>query len=189
MNSQSFDRQLAFGKVAEGKIARWLINRCGYTVMPVYEVEMNTGKGPQIFAPRRELIAPDIFAFRGTNIRWIEAKHKTVFTWHRITQRWVTGIDLRHYQDYLEVARLNQWEVHLLFLHQSPTPDERDLPYCPGPCPTGLFSGELIYLAANENHRHANWGKSGMVYWAHEILKPLASLGEMNGYAEKTEAG
>jgi hypothetical protein len=164
------------GRVGEGRIANWLKRR-GWAVLPVYEKEVDEGKGPQLFMLDKSLIAPDMLAFKKTNVRWIEAKHKTVFTWHRITQRWCTGIDLRHYRDYLQVAELSPWPVWLLFLHERSIPDARDLQYgCPQECPTGLFGGELFYLQNNENHQHKNWGRSGMVYWAHDTLACLAPV-------------
>lgn len=169
--ARSFDKSLSFGRVGEGRIARWLMSR-GYAILPVYEKEINEGKGPQLFMLDRSLIAPDMLAFRGNeDVRWIEAKRKSVFTWHRKTERWVTGIDLKHYRNYLEVALRSPWPVYLLFLHESGDTTEG-----PGPCPTGLFGHELLWLADHENHQHANWGKGGMVYWAHEDLQHYASL-------------
>ena len=155
--------------------------------MPVYEKEIDTGKGPQLFLPGDDsLVAPDLFAFRcnevkGNTIKWIEAKHKTVFTWHRISRppRWTTGIDLRHYHDYLKVADASPWEVWLFFLHRCSTPYKRDIQHgCPKVCPTGLFVGELSVLRGCENHRSDRWAK-GMVYWAEDRLKLLASLQEV----------
>lgn len=172
-----FRQSLAFGKVGESLIANWLKRR-GYTVLPVYEKEISEGKGPQLFTPSQNLIAPDLFAFNGGTDKafWIEAKHKSAFTWHRITSRWTTGIDLKHYRDYLKVADLSPWPVWLLFLHQKG--QAKDSP--PG-CPTGLFGQELSYLRQHENHRHGNWGNGGMVYWAHTTLKKLATLEEICG--------
>jgi hypothetical protein len=111
---------------------------------------------------------------------WIEAKHKTVFSWHRNTGRWCTGIDLHHYDDYKRVQATSKRPVWLLFLHRSARPDDRDMrSNCPPRCPVGLFGSDLDYLADNENHRHENWGRHGMVYWAHDKLRLLAPLAEL----------
>lgn len=168
----NFQRNLAFGKIGESLIANWLKRR-GYTVLPVYEKEISKGKGPQLFTPNENLIAPDLFAFNGIKDRafWIEAKHKSAFTWHRISRQWLTGINLRHYYDYLKVARESPWPVWLLFLHQDG--QAKDSP--PG-CPTGLFGQELGYLQQHEHHR---WNEGGMVYWADTILEKLATLEEV----------
>ena len=175
-----FDRQLQFGKIGEGYIASWLRERKRFNVLPVYEKEIKEGKGPVLFTVDDNLIAPDLLCFRGptvigNDVRWIEAKTKSAFTWHRITQQWVTGIDLKHYHDYLEVSKLSPWPVWLLFLHLPGT--AKDTP-CGMDSPTGLFGNELGYLAEHENHRHDNWA-NGMVYWAYGTLAKLASLDDV----------
>jgi hypothetical protein len=180
----SFARQLEVGRVAEGLIASWLQAR-GTAVMPAYEIEKSHGKGPQLFSSEGEFVAPDMIAFTHEGVLWIEAKHKSVFTWHRITQRWVTGIDFRHYLDYQHVMVRTRLPVWLLFYHRESTPNARDLPECPAKCPTGLFGGSLERLMRCENHRSAplqggtGWGKSGMVYWAHNKLTHLATKEEV----------
>jgi len=164
----TFNEQLKFGQAGEGKISRWLREK-GFSVLPVYEKIINTGKGPQLYFPNdKKLIAPDMLIFKGEKIFWIEAKHKTAFSWHRLSRRWVTGIDLRHYVDYLEVDDNTKWPVWLFFLH-----DGGQAKDSPAESPRGLFGNKLSYLRINENHRHQNWGKSGMVYWSIDNLKQL----------------
>lgn len=170
----NFERQLKFGKAGESLIANWL-KRKGYSVLPVYEKEISEGKGPQVFTASGNFIAPDLLVFGSENdkVWWIEAKHKNAFTWHRITERWVTGIDLRHYQNYLRVQELSPWPVWLFFLQR----DGRAKDTPPGKIsPTGLYGNSLNYLEDHENHRHDNWGRSGMVYWANSTLKKIATL-------------
>lgn len=177
MCASKFKARLSFGKIGEGLIANWF-KRKGYIALPIYEKQIDEGKGPQLFTSNRNLIAPDLLMFNfdkdGEKVFWIEAKHKSAFTWHRITQRWTTGIDLKHYQDYLEVDKLTPWPVWLIFLHEKGIAKDS-----PDGCPTGLFGRELSYLNEHENHRHGNWGKGGMVYWAHETLLKLATLVEV----------
>ncbi len=157
-----------FGIAGESQIARWLRDR-GFSVLPIYEKLVDQGKGPQLYLPKGSLIAPDLFVFNGTKILWIEAKHKTAFTWHRLTKRWVTGIDLRHYEDYCRVADETPWHVWLLFLHEGGQAKDS-----PANSPRGLFGRDLEHLRKDENHRSPNWGRRGMVYWAHESLHLLA---------------
>lgn len=181
----SFEDKLTFGKVAEGLIAQWLMSR-GSSVLPVYEIEKSSGKGPQLFGLDSSLVAPDMVAFTANGVVWIEAKHKTVFTWHRNTKQWTTGIDLRHYGDYLKVAKATRLPVWLMFFHRSDTPSDNDLQMgCPNVCPTGLFAGDIFELVTQENHRTLpldfyregvkGHGKSGMVYWSVSVLKKLAT--------------
>jgi len=169
----SFAQTLAQGQAGESAIANWLRAR-GFSVLPVYETILNTGKGPQLYTPAEALIAPDLLAFCGKQVRWIEAKHKTAFTWHRKTDRWVTGIDLRHYADYCRVADGSPWPVWLFFLHEGGQAKDS-----PADSPAGLFVNSLAYLRKHENHRHENWGSSGMVYWAVEHLQLLAPIEEL----------
>lgn len=163
------------GKAGEGRISKWLNGR-GYGVLPVYEIEGTEFKGPTVYVLDARFVAPDLLAFRKNDgsVRWVEAKTKSVFTWHRLTRRWTTGIDLKHYKDYLCLAEVSPWPIWLFFLHTQSRANE--YPY---QCPVGLFGGELGYLSRNENHQHNNWGRSGMVYWAHEKLKLIASLEDL----------
>ena len=171
----SFERSLAFGQVGESFISKWLQQR-GHSVFPAYQVEMNTGKGPQLFSATQNLVLPDLLAFRDGKVIWFEAKHKTCFTWHRITRRWVTGVDLRHYGEYQEVAQKTELPVWLMFYHPQSQPSESDLAFgSPESCPTGLFGNDLAKLTKTENHRSNKHGKSGMVYWS---VKKLRRFGE-----------
>lgn len=164
----SFDSALRFGQAGESAIARYLRAR-GNSVLPVYEKEIDTGKGPQVFMPEGSLVAPDFLTWKGRCACWIEAKHKSAFSWHRISGRWVTGIDLRHYRDYCFIADTSPWRVWLLFLHRGGHAKDS-----PETSPAGLFGNDIAYLRENENHRSDRHGHSGMVYWAHENLRKLA---------------
>lgn len=185
----NFQQNLETGRVAEGLIAKWLMAR-GNAVMPAYEIEKSYGKGPQLFMLAESFVLPDMLVFTHDGICWIEAKHKTVFTWHRMTQRWVTGIDLRHYVDYHRVAKQTKLPVWLMFYHRSSAPSADDLRHgCPPECPTGLFGGELFALLGAENHRSPHFdptrngfvghGRSGMVYWSSMDLKLFATKKEI----------
>lgn len=172
MGCDQFKRMLRFGKTGESIIANW-IKRHGLTVLPIYELEIQSGKGPQLFMPDESLIATDLFVFSTRNSYWIEAKHKTGFTWHRISKRWVTGIDLHHYADYCKIDDWTPWDVWLLFLQAGGITKD-----CSEPSPPGLFGNTLEFLRKNENHRHENGGKAGMVYWA---INNLSKLAEYDG--------
>ncbi len=183
----TFEKRLAFGQVAESLIATWLRRVRGCTVIPIYEKEIGSGKGPRVFMPDGELVAPDMQVVRGGELSWIEAKHKTTFTWHRITQRWTTGIDQRHYQEYLKVSDLFPWPVWLMFLHEQSRPAEQDRQYAPGDSPTGLFGDDLRRLRCCVNHQSDKWGKNGMVYWAVGSLAKLATLTEVMTASEPSK--
>ncbi len=168
----SFEQSLGFGKTGESRIARWLRSR-GTSVLPVYEKIINEGKGPQLFTPNGSLIAPDMFCFNGPKCSWIEAKHKSAFSWDRTSQQWVTGIDLRHYFDYLKVQDSLPHPVWLFFLHESGTAKDS-----PQNGPTGLFAESIQFLRLHEHHRSDKYSK-GMVYWSHSSLRKLVSLQQL----------
>lgn len=172
----SFEKALAFGQAGELTVSKWLQSR-GHAVFPAYEKEGGDFKGPQLFAASGDLVLPDLFAFRNGKTIWFEVKRKTCFTWHRISRKWVTGIDLHHYHQYQEVAARTSTPVWLMFFHPENKPDARDAQRgCPPKSPAGLFGNDISTLQGCENHRHENWGRHGMVYWSHESLKFLAEV-------------
>lgn len=185
----SFSNSLQFGLVAEGFISKWLMLR-GSVVVPAYQVEQWSGKGPQVFASERSYVAPDMLCFGSGGALWIEAKHKSVFTWYYKHRKWTTGIDRDHYEQYKYVSERTRIPVWLLFFHSESTPTEKDRwRGAPSDCPTGLFGQSLLLLDDSIDHTappHDVWrdqnqghGRSGMVYWAHEDLRLLATKDEV----------
>ena len=172
--------------------ARWIMLARGAQVLPIYDIEYETGKGPRIFAASGSLVAPDLLIFSRGKLHWIEAKHKSVFTWYRKKQRWETGVDLRHYHQYLKVRKTFDLPVWLLFLHRVSVPSsiDRKYPDCPEACPVGLFGNDLDFLQSR-SREDARWAR-GMVYWGIEDLKQLATLNEVLAFDNRpaaTEAG
>ena len=163
-----FEQKLKQGKIGESQIAEWLKSR-GNNILPVYEIADGQYKGPAIYTSGGgSIIAPDMLVFGHGKISWVEAKHKNAFSFHRKTGRFVTGIDIHHYYEYRKVMRLIDWPLWLMFLHRNGCAKDSN------PGPSGLFGGRLEYLVQNENHRHENHGKTGMVYWAADVLKKFS---------------
>ena len=164
----TFEQKLQVGEIGESEIARWVMAK-GWNVLPIYEVDKGQYKGPALLTASGEtIIAPDMLVFKDKKILWVEAKHKEAFTYHRITERFVTGIDIHHYNEYKKISTLVSWPVWLLFLHRGGSAKDSDK------SPSGLYGGDLNNLRDNENHRHENWGKGGMVYWAEDVLVKLS---------------
>ncbi len=163
-----FEQLYKAGKVGESQIAEWLKQR-GHHILPVYEIEKGQYAGPAVYSSNGDsIVAPDMLVFGKGKTVWIEAKHKNAFTWHRKSQRWVTGIDLHHYHQYQKIMALVEWPVWLLFLHRGGQAKDS------GVSPAGLFGNDLEYLATHENHQHKNHGRTGMVYWNINALKKMA---------------
>lgn len=182
-----FEDSLAVGRLGESIIAMWL-RRQGWNVLPAYEKEIDNGKGPRLFmacgasndGATDQLITPDLLCVRNGEFRWLEAKHKTHFTWYRIGGYWTTGIDKRHFEHYCEVRQRIGIPVYLFFLHSDNKPSVDDVSHgCPATCPVGLFGAEIESLqgSANQSHESKRWGASGMVYWRPDVhLRKYASL-------------
>lgn len=179
--NQHFNQQLIAGQIGEGYIAKWL-RHLGWNVLPVYEKEIHEGKGPRLFmaelSPYKDLIAPDLFAIKGKKFTWIEAKRKTRFSWYGKSGYWVTGIDKRHFNDYVLVQSETNITVWLMFLHiESKTWPEDIMKWnAPPTCPTGLFGNEISHLTGCVSHESNKYGSSGMIYWNIKDLKLLAEL-------------
>jgi hypothetical protein len=183
----NFADSLSSGQLGESLIAQWLRRR-GWHVLPAYEKEINNRKGPRLFMAHggedAQLIAPDLFTMRGNDFRWIEAKHKTHFSWYNIGRRFETGIDLRHYRDYCRVADATGVDVWLMFLHRDENTWSEDVAKygAPPKCPTGLYGNSLSILRLEEKQSHISlkWGPSGMVYWEPDtVLRKLAALSDI----------
>lgn len=172
-----FEEKLNYGQAGESLIANWLKAK-GFNIIPIYEKTIDTGKGPQVFTTTGDqIVAPDLMCFNQKNTLWVEAKRKRGFTWHRITKKWVTGIDLRHYNNYLKLAKISPYKIYLLFLQHGGNTIDAD--QATTPQPSGLYAGSLKFLNTNENHRSNKWGSSGMVYWSSDILTKKANIEEL----------
>jgi len=182
LSCSSFQKQLAFGAIAETLIAKWLMRK-GYSVLPMYDIEYETGKGPRLFgsAANSQLVVPDFLGWKDGRQLWFEAKHKTTFTWYRKKSQWETGIDLHHWKSYLQVVERTRLPAVLLFFHRSTTPAIQDqkVAACPKSCPAGLFGGRIELLAERISHTDQRWGRYGMVYWADRDLRLFETLENM----------
>lgn len=164
---ESLDRGLA----GESRIARFLVSR-GNAVLPI-EVPESPHKGPRIWTAGGRVVSPDMLVFnRAKNTTlWVEAKTKSAFTWHHKRQKFQTGINRHHYNEYLRVREESGWEVWLLFLHEKghlakDTPDGMVSPH-------GLFCGEVSNLQSRVDHVDLVHGTE-LVFWNHEALTHLA---------------
>lgn len=192
----SFADSLSSGQLGESLIAQWLRRR-GWHVLPAYEKEIDNGKGPRLFmasdSGKAQLIAPDLLVMRSGKFLWVEAKHKTRFSWYGKGGYWVTGVDRRHFEDYCRVADSTDLDVWLLFLHRDNTAWAEDVTKwgAPSTCPVGLFGRSIAALRMEENQSHTSdkWGNSGMVYWQpYTALLPIANLAEITPQLAKVAA-
>lgn len=165
--SEKLEREL----MGESAVSRWLIAK-GWTVLPAYEVEVGRGKGPRLFTGDGQLIAPDLLIFNERKVMWCEAKTKSSFTWHRKSASWQTGIDGRHWRDYVEVASRTPFPVWLLFL-QRPGGMEKETPEGMR-SPSWLYGNTIESLQGAIDHEFEDVGSGGMVYWRIDALQRIA---------------
>jgi hypothetical protein len=170
-----FQQTLAQGQIGEGLIACYLRKR-GWTILPVYEKEIDNHKGPRLFLPygETELIAPDLLGMKGQQIRWFEAKSKGTATFYRKKWEWQTGIDKRLYCHYKQVQELTTWPVWLLFLQHNTVAN--NAPVDADPCPTGLYGCPINQQYSNEGYYDTPGKRHNMVYWSIADLRKLAPL-------------
>lgn len=179
-----FGEWLASGQIGESQIARWLRRR-GWHVLPAYEKEIANGKGPRLFMASggayAELVTPDLLAMKSGAFLWVEAKHKTAFTWYGRTGTFQTGVDARHFRDYVEVQQQTGVDVWLMFLHSDSRTRAEDVARWGAPlrCPVGLFGNTLGALAADVDHKSDRYGHGGMLYWRADQLRLVAPLEEV----------
>lgn len=173
-----FQKSLEQGKAGESLISKWLIRRSIH-VLPIYEKIVDEFKGPVLFSFDELLIAPDLFCFNTDKhkVFWVEAKHKTAFSWYRKTRTWTTGIDTHHFGQYLKIRELLQYPIYLMFLQQGGHAKDS-----PETSPSGLYGDEIMKLSKCVNHTYQgknNYGKGGMTYWGIGNLTKYATLDEV----------
>lgn len=173
MSPRDFIPALSEGQRWESALRGLFIER-GHTVLPVYDVPLDTGKGPQLLTPGRRLAAPDNLVFLrskgpgGAPIIWAEVKAKDGFAWYRKTGTWQTGFDDYLFEQYIKVESVTRHPVYVLFVQRGIRTKDQPLDKHQ---PTGVFVGKLSALAKTFSHRHGT-----MVYWPISALTLWASL-------------
>ena len=173
----SFEEALQVGLIGEGLCAAWW-QAFGWHILPAYEIEADSGKEPRLFmATQERLITPDMLCIKGDKACWAEAKTKSAFTWHRKTETFQTGIDRRHWRDYLKVSESQSFPMWLMFVHRAGQVAKNTPPGMESP--SGLYAQDIVKLRATIDHEHANYGPSGMVYWRESAFKRLCDYEEL----------
>jgi hypothetical protein len=171
------------GIAGESVAAAWLQEK-GYHLQPAYETLGLDFKGPRIFGPDRPFVAPDLWCVirraGQTAGLYAEVKTKTHFTWYGKGARFETGIDERHYLDYLALQEAVGLPVHMVFLHTTNQAWGEDVRRWAAPeiVGGGLFWGRLDALqpytrSALMQQRGA---EKPMVYWPRDALRRSLTL-------------
>ena len=183
------------GTIGESITARWLRSR-GYTVIPAYEKQVSDWKGPRVYLPEGQLVAPDLFALitrhDQTYAFWGEVKTKERFTWRFTEGVWQTGLDCKYFEEYKELWEVHKLPVYIFFYHRRTDTDVRDVQRgAPDTCPAGLFVQRLDTLLAlaqrggRRGHTDQHTGKyTPMVYWYIHHLQQYATLEQISQITE-----
>lgn len=166
----TFAEALKIGQTGESIISKW-IQRKGFSVMPVYEESYNKYKGPMVFTTSGGLVAPDMFVFNDKRAFWIEAKNKSAFSWYRKKERWTTGIDTRHFNDYVSIAESSSIPILLTFIQHNGIAKGDEVQG-----PTGLYWHTVRWLKTHMSHTHDS---PPMIYWAEKTLKFVCTLEQL----------
>jgi hypothetical protein len=175
-NEASFPERFSYGREAEYKVLRWL-NSKGWSA---FQIELDKEKeklkkGPRLQTPSAEYILPDIQAYKKTQTLWVEVKHMEAFTWHRKTQKWVTGFSYYLYKNYCKINDISPFKVYLFFIQENGF--AKDSPLTPD---SGLFINSLDKLRGRENHVWlGNENNKAMIYWSIDRLIKKAELNEL----------
>lgn len=177
---RDFESALAYGQEGEREVARWLMER-SVKVSPLYQFQGHD-RAPVLLrhVDGREVasIMPDLTCWKSGRCFFAEVKRKS---------RWVgpfpsvpslaargaeTGFNLRHWRQYLDVARETDCSVYVFFLHEQRPP-------------VGLYLGEVSALAPHVREwdgRHWRTGariESPLALFPGRCLKRIADLGDV----------
>lgn len=112
----SFERKLKFGEEGEHEVAQYLIQR-GVSILPLYQFDK--GEAPVIFSAKTQIISPDLICFKDDAFM-VEVKTKNQWVMHR--GRVETGLDLKHYNHYKQIACITGKDVYVFFNQKKQEP-------------------------------------------------------------------
>jgi len=158
-----------FGLQGEILISEWL-RANGYGVTPLYQMVSNNQAPKLLLEHGLELLAPDLYIFREFESAWVEVKRKKNVSYHRRSERWVTGVNPHNFEQYLSLAKIQEFPVILLFLLEKPTDD--------GAFPASLYGADVRFLERNINH-HYDGTDHPQNYWDMATLNVIATIEEV----------
>lgn len=114
---KNFKEQLAIGKEGEHEIGNYFMNK-NYSILPLYQFEDNIA--PKVFTLNNTLTSPDMFISGNNKCFWVEVKTK--FRWVNYNNIIETGINEKHYRQYLSIAEKTTLPIYLIFNHKKTPP-------------------------------------------------------------------
>jgi len=159
---QSFEKSLEVGKVGELMIQNWFESK-GFCAFATCLMIGSDNKGPRVnMYNGQKRVAPDLLVFNDKKMYWIEAKNKNAFTYYRKTDTFQTGINLNHYNDYVEINKNFPHDIWILFLQREGVAKDSNKG------PSGLYGDTITELLKKIDHK-----TDEMVYWNEKDLTKI----------------
>lgn len=117
MITQDYQDKFIAAEVWEKAFASFLVIERGYHVLPACDYRGQMGHAPHLAGAAANITLPDLLVARGGKCRWIEVKQKSHADFHRNSNRFVTGLPIRQWDEYLRVQEVTGIEVTLVFIH------------------------------------------------------------------------
>ena len=117
-NQADFKKQLAVGEEGEEEVANFLIEKCNFAVLPLYQ--FISKKTPGIFYNSYNFICPDLTCFRDGKVIFVDAKRKS--RWVNFTGKLETGFNLNHFREYKKLQEKVNIPVFIVFNHHDKEP-------------------------------------------------------------------
>ncbi len=115
---KSFEEKLAFGKEGEHEVGEYFMRR-GYSLLPLYQFSEDLA--PKIYNDGGVIISPDIFVAGLKKAFWVEVKTKN--RWIKYLGNLETGLNERHFNEYLRINRKTELPVYVVFNHKEDMPN------------------------------------------------------------------
>lgn len=114
---KSFEEKLAFGKEGEHEVGEYFM-KLGYSLLPLYQFTEDIA--PKIYSEVETIISPDIFISGKEKAFWVEVKTKNRWiNYNRIRE---TGLNKRHYDEYIKIRHNTKLPVYVVFNHKDDNP-------------------------------------------------------------------
>lgn len=169
----AFHAKLAAAQQWEAAFAAWLIAERGCHVLAATEYSKRGTHAPCLLG-NPALIAPDLLVGQNGTSAWFEIKKKDRADWHRNSQRFVTGLPLRLWEQYAGVQAATGLDVNVIFIHC-----EED----------AVVGGILAELEAAVSHQYKGINLYGehMLYFKFEALRRWCTAQRVMQYMKEVQ--
>lgn len=131
--AELFNQMLKFGEEGERIAAEKLLSK-GVAVSPLYQFSPDSP--PFLLTDIERVILPDLTCWKNGANFFVECKRKK--QWVSWNGELETGLDLRHFNDYLKVKKITGSSIYIFFIHEDTMKQN-----------SGIFYNEIEILKPN----------------------------------------